>query len=357
MKIIQLIQQPQLRGAEIFACQLATLLNERGHENIIVPVFNRDCSLPFKGKIIFLNGNPSKRFSDFAPWKNLATLIAAEKPDIIQANAGDTLKYAVLSKLLFGWKQPIVFRNASTLSLYIKTLPAKLLNGFFYRFASHIVSVSETSKQDFLQLFPGKKNSITTIPIGVSEIALPPKKTNCNPAIIHVGGFTYEKNHKGLLRIFKLFSEKHPNAVLQLVGDGPLKPLIEQQIQELGLRDNVKMLGFRNDAIELIHQADLLVLPSLIEGLPGVILEAMYAKTPVVAYDVGGIKEIVQDGYTGRLIKPGDEHGFVVALQDVFGNEEKTQTMIHNAFEKVTLQYTNYAIVQKFEAVYQSLIK
>lgn len=196
MKIIQLIQQPQLRGAEIFACQLATLLNERGHENIIVPVFNRDCTLPFKGKIIFLNGNPAKRFSDFSAWKKLANLIADEKPDIIQANAGDTLKYAVFSKLLFGWKQPIVFRNASTLSLYIKTLPAKLLNGFFYRFASHIVSVSETSKQDFLQLFPGKKNSITTIPIGVNEIALPPKKTNCNPAIIHVGGFTYEKNER-----------------------------------------------------------------------------------------------------------------------------------------------------------------
>jgi hypothetical protein len=111
MKILQLIQRPQFRGAELFATQLGNGLINRGHECLLVTLFEGDADLPFTGRLIKLDRPGKKRFFDWDGWKALARIVAEEKPDLIQANAGDTLKFAVFSKLFFGWSTPVVFRN------------------------------------------------------------------------------------------------------------------------------------------------------------------------------------------------------------------------------------------------------
>jgi glycosyltransferase involved in cell wall biosynthesis len=353
LKILQLIQKPQLRGAEVFSCQLSTCLNAMGHESIIVPVFPGNVSLPFDGRVLPLNANPSRRMFDLDGWKQLARLITQEQPDVIQANAGDTLKYAACSRMIFGWKQPIVFRNASTISLYIKTPPAKFLNGLFLKQVSHVASVSSISKADFLTLYPSFKNRIETLPIGINAISLPEKTGNKAPVIIHVGGFTYEKNHKGLIRIFQQLLTSQPHAVLWLVGDGPLRSEIEKMVADLGLKDKVIFYGFRGDAMLLLRQADVMLLPSIIEGLPGVILEAFYCKTPVVAYDVGGVKEVLSDS-TGRLVAGNDEEAFAHAVLDTL--RERPDNKINAAYRLATEQYTNDSIAGRFLKLYQSII-
>lgn len=219
MKILHLIQKSQLRGAEIFASQLAAHTNQSGNEAIIVSLFPGNADLPFNGNIISLNGNLHGRMHDLKAWKRLSQIIKEEKPDIIQANAGDTLKYAVISKIIYRWKQPIVFRNASTISLYIKTWTQRKWNGFLFGFTHKIISVSKSSALDFEKLFPECKDRIITIPIGI-EHAEGPKGINGNtndrvrlngqhgPVIIHVGGFTFEKNHFGLINIFEMVLKK-----------------------------------------------------------------------------------------------------------------------------------------------------
>jgi L-malate glycosyltransferase len=360
VKVLHLVQKPQLRGAEMFAAQLASHLCAIGNDAILVFVFPGEASLPFTGKTYHLNGKPSKRFFDPGAWKTLAHIIKTEKPDIIQANAGDTLKYAVCSKLRYGWKQPIVFRNASTISLYIKSLPAKLFNGFFFRYTDLVISVSETSASDFARVFPAHRKKVVTIPIGIEEPQLdhvaPNLKTSDAPIrIIHVGGFSFEKNHSGLISIFgKLLNSGH-DAVLELVGNGILRPQTEELVSTKGLSAKVKFHGFRNDAMELIKKADVLILPSIIEGLPGVILEAFYCRTPVVAYNVGGIHEILRNTNTGYLVEKNDEEGFVKAIiAAATGNNDPLTT---NAFELVTNEYLNTKIARKFAEAYQRLLR
>ena len=104
LKILQLIQKQQLRGAEIFASQLSAHLSEKGNTVILVNLFGGDAALPFDGQTTTLNGNQKARLHDVAGWRKLAQIIRDENPDVIQANAGDTLKYAVFSKIFFRWK-------------------------------------------------------------------------------------------------------------------------------------------------------------------------------------------------------------------------------------------------------------
>ena len=364
MKILHLIQKPQLRGAEVFASQLASHINKAGHEAIIVGVFAGNADLPFSGEILSLNGNSRHRMRDFAAWKKLARIIKEENPDVIQANAGDTLKYAVFSKIIHRWKQPIVFRNASTISLYIKTWLERKWNGFFFHFTQKIISVSNTSAADFIKLFPKHKHKVVTIPIGIEHTVSGSvngftshqiQSNGHGPLLIHVGGFTFEKNHSGLVDIFQLVLRKKPSARLKLVGDGPLKNKIEEIVSSKALNEKIEFCGFKQNAIKLIRNADVLILPSHIEGLPGVILEAFYCKTPVVAYDVGGIKEIVVNNETGRLIKKGDETAFAEAILDALNNRPHNQYLTENAHRLVMSTYLNTHITNEFLGVYKSL--
>ena len=359
MKILQLIQKKQLRGAEVFAAQLSEHLVEQGHEVLIVALLDGKDQLPFTGNILSLNVALGKKMFDAKAWKKLSIIIADFKPDIIQANAGDTLKYAVFSKLLFRWKQPLVFRNASMVSHYVKSRFAKIFLQFLYRFTTQIVSVSHTTRKDLMEHFKIAADKITTVPVGIELKAIQPvtvfDKTKIN--IIHVGGFSFEKNHKGLLSIFKKIVEHKSNYQLWLLGEGVLKQETENLVMELHLSSQVNFLGYVNNPMDYIAAADVLVLPSIIEGLPGVITEAFYCKTPVVAYHVGGIADLIEDHKTGRIIKVGDEQSFVEAINQVtsFSDEEKN-SLTTTAYEKVMEGFTNKQIALRFATLYKSLL-
>jgi glycosyltransferase involved in cell wall biosynthesis len=364
LKVLHLIQRSQLRGAEIFASQLASHINQSGNSAFIVSLFPGKADLPFNGNISSLNGNSKRRFYDLKAWNKLAKIIAEEKPDVIQANAGDTLKYAVFSKILYRWKQPIIFRNASTISLYVKTSFQKKWNSFLFNFTDKIISVSNSSALDFANLFPACKHKIITIPIGIEHNDVYKMGGRDNDLatlsgkglrIIHVGGFTFEKNHSGLIDIFELILEKQPAAVLYLIGDGPLKKQTEDIVSSKNLESKIKFYGFQKNAMSFMRGADVLVLPSIIEGLPGVILEAFYCRVPVVAYDVGGIKEVVKNNETGKLIQTGDKHAFASAVLEVSEKSVLSEKLVDNAYQLVISEYLNTQITNQFIGVYKSL--
>jgi glycosyltransferase involved in cell wall biosynthesis len=363
LKILQLIQKPQLRGAEIFACQLANHLVEDGHEVRLVSLLPGTSGLPFKGKHIKLERPLTKRFFDWQGWKQLAQEIKSFQPDVVQANAGDTLKYAVLSKLFFHWKAPIVFRNANKVSDFINSVPKLLFNKFLVYRVSHVISVSELCRQDFIKTYTYNPAKTTTIPIGIEtglvqhelvEDVKPIFKSG--KVLLHAASFVPEKNHEGLLRILQRIVAVHKDVHLVLVGDGRLRPMVEEQIKEKGLHTNVHVLGYRRDVMSLMRHAHACVLPSLIEGLPGVLLEAMYFKTPVVANDVGGVSEVVKNNETGWLVEKGDEEGFVKAVEEVLScSLEELNLITNRAYQQVVEQYDNKVIAKRFEEVYRTV--
>ena len=357
MVIFQLIQKFQLRGAEMFAAQLSTHLTELGHQVFLISLFPGESDLPFTGEKISLNRPIAKRWNDYEGWRKLDQLIQKHQPDVIQCNAGDTLKFAVLSQKTFRWQPPIIARNASMVSLYIKNPIMKWINQKLYQKTALIVSVSENSKKDINTLFPETTSKTKVIPVGVEINSLQEVEwkggSHAQYHIIHVGGFTFEKNHERLLVIFKQFLSLQPDSHLHLLGEGPKKNEIQQLAAEMNLQDKITFYGWVSNPVDYIAKADLVVLPSVIEGLPGVILESMFCKTPVVAYNVGGIAEIVQNLTTGFLVPKNEEAIFVTAMHQAL--TENKEVMVKNAFDLVNEKYSNITIAKQFEAIYFNL--
>ncbi|MBI6117340.1 glycosyltransferase [Salegentibacter maritimus] len=355
IRILHLIQKPQNRGAETFACQLANHQKRKGNIVKLVSVFSGSANLAWKHEIESLDASPKLRFLDYKAWKKMNIIIEEFKPDIIQANAGDTLKYTVFSKKIFGWKPPIIFRNASEVGRYLKNNNQKRINSFFYQQIAGVASVSKASKKDLIAHFPFLKSKTEVIPVGLERTSIntsfsfPQNQKN----IIHVGGFSFEKNHQGLIRIFKGVLREDENVILHLVGDGPLRDSIEKEVLKQDLQDKIKFYGFVENALPMIAKADVLVLPSIIEGLPGVLLEAMYCETPVIANNVGGINEIV-NADTGILIERDHEDEFSKAILQVLNENNSAQ--IQKARDLVLKNYMNESLVWEFEALYKKII-
>ncbi len=363
MKILQIIQRSQLRGAELFACQLSEELQKQGHQVDVLVLFGKKSDVfKFDLPFYYLEANEKKRWWDFKNYKKLSVLINSGNYDIVQANAGDTLKYASLSKKIFGWKAKFVFRNANKISGFLNSHFKKILNSWLIKEIDFVASVSVECTIDFKKMFPFIQNRIECIPIGV-DLNSPKPYNSLNeigisgdgPFILHVGGFMPEKNHKGLIRIFSNLLQEIPNAKLLLIGEGKLKTVIEALVSDMKLTQNVVFLGRRNDVKQIMPCCQVLVLPSLIEGLPGVILESFVNKLPVVAYNVGGIKEVVIDKKTGWLVAVNNENSFLSALKESLFFP--TQEIKENGYSLVTHNYSNITISKQFLDFYNKALK
>jgi glycosyltransferase involved in cell wall biosynthesis len=129
------------------------------------------------------------------------------------------------------------------------------------------------------------------------------------------GRLSPEKGFDHLIEAARLLAREPAETGFILFGDGPLREPLRAQVAAAGLEGQLVLAGFRDDLDRLLPFVDLLVLSSLTEGLPNVILEAMAAAVPVVATAVGGVPELVEDGVTGYLVPPAEPR----ALADRIG--------------------------------------
>ena len=352
LRVLQIIQRKQFRGAELFASQLSNHLIKKGHEVQMYSIYDGPAALPFKGGVRTFNRHKTGRHLDISGWRSIARVVKEFRPDIVQANASDTLKYTVLSKMVYDWKAPIVYRNASISSYYINNFLSKFWNRELLKRVDRIISVSDWSKRDLNTIFPFTKHKSNVITIGVEQEEAPLKSPYTgagNKNILHIGSFTSEKNHIELLEMFRKVWLNFPNARLHLIGEGPLRLEIVSVINKLGLSKVVTMHGEMREPLNYIRYADVLVLPSLVEGLPAVILEAMYQKTPVVAYAVGGIPEVLDES-TGFPVKSGDSNSFVEYVKEAIINLPEDR--IETAKQRVEKLFLNKDLVEKFLDTY-----
>jgi len=148
-----------------------------------------------------------------------------------------------------------------------------------------------------------------------------------------------------------------PRARFVVAGDGPLRADLERKASSLGLGDRFRFLGYRSDIPELIASLDLYVLPSLWEGLPLALLEALAMGKPIVATSVGGNPEVVEDGVQGRLVPPGDSVALADAILALLRDDEFRASVGPVNRAKFERQFSVQAMVRAHEALYSAICR
>jgi glycosyltransferase involved in cell wall biosynthesis len=331
-----------------------------GHEVMIVSLFEGDAVLPFTGAITSLKATKGSRLVDFQSWNKLNKVIRNFRPDIVQANAGDTLKYVILSKLFFRWSAKVVFRNANLMSAFIRGSAHRQFNTWLLSRCDFFISVSENCRRDLVELYPDAANKSATVPVGTESVegvaAAPREVAKDEPVFVAVGSFVPEKNHLFLIDIFDRYFRSHAKGYLWLVGDGRLRGDLEKKVSLLNLNDRVRFWGYRNDVVSLLKAADVFIMPSLIEGLPAVILEAMACEVPVVTSAVGGIPEIVENDVTGICIAYPSVDVYVKMITGLLNDRDYKTRLVKTAKETVSKKFTLQKVTGDFVVQYVKLL-
>lgn len=337
---------------------MAENLQKLGHQVIVISLFEGNGSLTYSGEFIQLNLSNRVKL-DFNGFKILANTLKGLEPDLVQANASHTLRMGVMARKIYGGKYPIIYRNANQLSHFIKGKLQKLWNHWLIQQIDAIVSVSKASRLDIQSNFAFSKPT-EVIPIGIDAKEIEDKKREeffrtDQPFLIQIGGLVEEKNPLGTLEIFSRLIDKEVKLVF--LGSGLLEAKLAAKIRELDLESGVRIIPNQANIFPILSQASALVMPSKIEGLPAVILEAMYLKIPVIAYGVGGIPEVLKNGETGWCVPPNDQIGFVSAVEEVLTMDtDSKEAILSNAHELVISDYTIEKVTLQFEDFYKRLL-
>ncbi len=155
-------------------------------------------------------------------------------------------------------------------------------------------------------------------PSSISSVVLPPDAF----VVVVIGRLSFEKGQRYAIEAMSQLVKKHPSIHLLIVGDGEEKPSLEKRVERLNLKNNVHFLGFRRDVPSILGFADLNFMPSLWEGLPLSLLEAMAGGLPSVATRVGGVPEIVQDGVEAILVPPKNPGQMAKAIERLYLDSE-----------------------------------
>jgi glycosyltransferase involved in cell wall biosynthesis len=174
------------------------------------------------------------------------------------------------------------------------------------------------------------------------------------PLVAVVANLWPVKGHRTLLEAIALVRQRRPDARFALVGDGPEREYLQRRAAALGLGDSVTLLGTRYDVPAILARADVACLPSLAEGLPNAVMEAMAARLPVVASAVGGVPELV-DAFTGFLAPPGKPAPLAARLLQVLNNPVEGAQMGVRGRKKIERDHSLQRVSELHRRLYAGL--
>ena len=173
------------------------------------------------------------------------------------------------------------------------------------------------------------------------------------PVVLTVARLDEQKGHRYLLEA----AAQVPEAQFVLAGDGPLRASLEAQARSLGVEGRIQFLGYRRNITDLLAGCDVFVLPSLYEGLPLSILEAMSAGKPVIATQIGGTDEAVIAGETGILIPPADPDALATAIRTILADQPLAQRLATAGRARVEQEFSAKKMVQQVTHIYDELLE
>jgi glycosyltransferase involved in cell wall biosynthesis len=299
----------------------------------------------------------------------IAKIAKKEKIDLIHSNGSRVAYHGGLAARLAGLPSVVHVRDC------YKTPFQSLAKSIFLRALSdRVIAISKAAYSSVIDRLSSLKNITQLIYDGVAPLPRysPEEITafrnefrmnGCIPLLAVVGSFSDLKAQMNAVLAMPIILSQFPDARLLIVGDAYDKPgeIYKQniifKIRELNLGRNIILTGFRKDIPLLMSSIDFLLhTPVFPEGLGRVILEASFQGAVVIASDIGGISEIIIDGQTGKLVRPGDPDQIASSVIDLLNNPSKADRIRKAALDRVQDEFALEKCVNKIQNIYNELL-
>ena len=361
IRVLHIIESLSLGGAERRLINDLKFIDKSKFENAVCTLFNRT---PLEEEIRALHipvFKPELRdFKDVLGFYRLIALIKSFRPHIVHTQ----LFWADVLGRITAWISgvPIIVTTVQS-SVYEpdagylfsrKRQCIDLITGHFFN--RRYIAVSESVKNSISRRLGVKAEKIEVIynSIDFNDFKKNDAKqesarlknelgvTAAEIVLVTVGRLNPPKGHQFLFKALALIKPYIPSFKLFVIGDGPIRKELEAHVTTVGLRKEIIFLGQRNDVKELLALSDIFVFPTLSEGMPISLLEAMALAVPCIASSIEPIREVITDSQTGYLFQPADSHDLASAIRRVC---ESTQLR-----KKVGLRGAEF-VKSKFDAV------
>jgi glycosyltransferase involved in cell wall biosynthesis len=316
MRILHVVSTGRRRGAEIFASDLIAATNgESLDQQVAILRAVGPIRVPYAAPSIVVRRSANGERLRLGSIRSLRRLIRSWEPDVVLAHGGEALKYSLLAD-----RKParLVYRRIGSVHPRTTSGARRILYGAMMRRASRVVALADAIRDETVRTFGVATERIMTIPNGVDPERLLPRRSTEETRkhlgippdalmVLSLGAFTWEKDPQAQVDIAEqVAAEFEGTARFVMAGEGPLRPKIEDAVARRNLDRLVLVPGHREDAPDLLAASDVLLVSSRTEGTPAAVIEAGMVGVPVVAFQVGGMAEVVRDGTTGLLAPPGD---------------------------------------------------
>lgn len=347
----------QEQGWETWGCSRNDYDNPK---ECVIPYCDHYVDIPFER-------NPLKP-GNVKAYRMLRQIIEKEQFDLIYCHTPVGAMLARLAGISARKKGTKVIYMAHGFHFYSG---APLLNWMLYypvekflsRFTDGLITINQEDFQRAQKFHAGKTVLIPGVGIDLdkfqkkeptrqeirNKLGIPESKI----ILMSVGELTKRKNH--MVMIEALARLKEYDILYVICGDGPLKAQLRAKAEELGVRDRLKLLGFRKDIAELHKAADIFVFPSLQEGLPVALMEAMASGLPIVASKIRGNEDLISNNQGGYLVNPTDSEQVAKAIEKMIQNPKKREKMEKRNLEIIT-KYGQETVLQKMDEFFDEIV-
>ncbi|MGB4205644.1 MAG: glycosyltransferase family 4 protein [Bacteroidales bacterium] len=329
-------------GMERALVSLANYFAEKGHQIAIINIYRTGVFFDLNPTIKLIWPQFERNHKLFYVIRLIPYLrkeIVNFRPDSI-LSFGETFNaYTVLATRFLNSRVILTNRMWPTLSLRISQTVA---NWILYRFADGVIAQTKAAKEIIEKKSPNK--NITVIPNAVQPVNV--KTRTSKNQIVSVGRLSEAKGHTILIKAFALL--KNNDWTLHLVGDGPQKQNLREETVKSGLSEKVVFHGHLKDFSNILSESDIFVLPSLNEGFPNALLEAMSVPLACVSSNcIAGPSDIIEHGRNGLLFEPGNVNELADILEQLINDSSLRNKMAAEAY-KVRDTFSFNKIAEKY---------
>lgn len=347
----------QEQGWETWVCSRNDYDNPK---ECVIPYCDHYVDIPFER-------NPLKP-GNVKAYKMLREIIEKEQFDLIYCHTPVGAMLARLAGISARKKGTKVIYMAHGFHFYNG---APLLNWMIYypvekflsRFTDGLITINQEDYRRAQKFYAGKTILIPGVGIDLDKFQ---KKDSIRQEIrnklgipdgkiilMSVGELTKRKNHMAVVEALARLKEY--DILYVICGDGPLKAQLRAKAEEIGVRDRLKLLGFRKDIAELHKAADIFVFPSLQEGLPVAVMEAMASGLPIVASKIRGNEDLISNNQGGYLVNPKKSEQIAKAIEKMIQNPKKREKMEERNLEIIT-KYGQETVLQKMDEFFDEIV-